>query len=52
VTATDGRGEGLGAFDVTVRDPAVVQARAEARGCLDAAGEVVLCGTRVRLVPA
>jgi catechol 2,3-dioxygenase-like lactoylglutathione lyase family enzyme len=49
VTARDGRGEGLGAFDVAVRDPAAVRARAEARGCLDADGEVLLCGTRVRL---
>lgn len=50
VTPTDGRGEGLGAFDVKVRDPAAVIARAKARGCVDGAGEVVLCGTRVRLV--
>lgn len=48
----DGRGEGLGAFDVTVRDPAAVRARADARGCVDATGAVVLCGTRVNLIPA
>ena len=52
VTPRDDRGEGLGAFDVAVRDPAAVRARAEARGRLDAAGEVTLCGTRVRLLPA
>jgi hypothetical protein len=52
VAATDGRGEGLGAFDVAVRDPSAVRARAQARGCVDANGEVVLCGTRVRLLPA
>ncbi len=52
VTATDGRGEGLGAFDVAVRNPADVLARAKARNCLDAEGNVVLCGTRVRLVQA
>lgn len=52
VTAKDGRGEGLGAFDVAVRDPADVRARAKARGCLDGDGEIVLCGTRVRLVQA
>lgn len=46
----DGRGEGLGAFDVAVRDPAAVRGIARARGCVDAEGEVVLCGTRVRLV--
>jgi hypothetical protein len=52
VTATDGRGEGLGAFDVSVRNPADVLARAKARNCLDAQGHVVLCGTRVRLIQA
>ena len=47
----DGRGEGLGAFDVAVRDPAAVKAAAKARGALS--GEnVVLAGTRVRLVQA
>lgn len=50
VAATDGRGEGLGAFDVAVHDPAAVRADAEALGLLDADGTVVLCGTRVRLV--
>ena len=49
---TDGRGEGLSEFDVAVFDPAAVQARAKARGCVGASGEVVLCGTRVRLVQA
>jgi hypothetical protein len=49
---TDGRGEGLGAFDVKVRDPAGVYAQAETRGLLDNAGNVVLCGTRVNLVQA
>lgn len=52
VAVTDGRGEGLGTFDVAVRDPAAVRASAEARGLLDADGEVTLCGTRVRLVQA
>lgn len=52
VAVKDGRGEGLSAFEVAVRDPAAVRARAKARGCVDADGEVVLCGTRVRLVPA
>lgn len=50
VQATDGRGDGLGAFDVKVRDPEAVKARAKARGALDADGTVTLCGTRVRLV--
>lgn len=52
VTASDGRGEGLGAFDVAVHDPVSVRVRAKARGLLDADGEVILCGTRVRLVQA
>jgi hypothetical protein len=52
VALKDERGEGLRAFDVAVRDPAAVKAQAKARGCVDAAGEVVLCGTAVRLVEA
>ena len=47
----DGRGEGLRAVDVPVRDPAGVRERASARDCL-IDGEVVLCGTEVRLVQA
>ncbi|HZZ70450.1 MAG TPA: VOC family protein [Phenylobacterium sp.] len=47
----DGRGEGLGRFDVAVRDPAAVRAAAKARGKL-AGDDVVLAGTRVRLVQA
>lgn len=52
VLPTDGRGEGLGAFDVAVHDPAAVRARADARGLLDGDGQVTLCGARVRLVQA
>lgn len=52
VRPTDGRGEGLGAFDIAVRDPAAVRERARAAGVLDASGDVVLAGTRVRLVAA
>lgn len=48
----DGRGEGLGAFDVAVKDPEAVRARAKSAGALDASGDVVLAGTRVRLVAA
>jgi hypothetical protein len=46
----DGRGEGLGAFDVVVRDVEAVRAKAAARGLLDPDGAVVLAGTRVRLI--
>jgi catechol 2,3-dioxygenase-like lactoylglutathione lyase family enzyme len=49
VRPADGRGEGLGAFDVKVADAEMVRARARARGCVDADGEIMLCGTRVRL---
>jgi hypothetical protein len=49
--ATDGRGDGLRAFDVAVRDVAAVRATAEARGLIRD-GEVTLCGTVVRLVKA
>jgi len=52
VTPKDARGEGLREFDVAVRDPAAVKAAAQARGCVDGSGEVVLCGTGVRLVQA
>jgi catechol 2,3-dioxygenase-like lactoylglutathione lyase family enzyme len=52
VAIRDGRGQGLGAFDVAVRDPAAVLAAAKARGCLSDDGDVMLAGTRVRLVPA
>lgn len=52
VSPSDGRGEGLGAFDVAVRDLTAVRQRAKAQGCLDDDGQVVLCGTRVRLTQA
>jgi catechol 2,3-dioxygenase-like lactoylglutathione lyase family enzyme len=47
-----GRGEGLSAFDVAVRNPRDVRRRAEAMGLLDANGAVILSGTRVGLVAA
>ncbi len=50
VTPRDGRGEGLGGFDVAVRDPKAVRAAAEAKGLLGSGGDIVLAGTRVRLV--
>jgi catechol 2,3-dioxygenase-like lactoylglutathione lyase family enzyme len=50
VKADDGRGDGLGRFDVAVRDPAAVHAAAKARDRLAPDGDVVLAGTRVRLV--
>ena len=52
VASEDGRGEGLRGFDVRVRDPMTAFVRAQARGVVDSEGEIVLCGTRVRLVEA
>ena len=51
LAATDGRGEGLGRFDVAVRDPDAVRAAAKARGKLQG-DDVILSGTRVRLAQA
>jgi hypothetical protein len=52
VSADDGRGEGLGAFDVAVRSPSEVRVRAQQMGLLDTNGAIVLSGTRVRPVAA
>lgn len=48
--APDGAGQGLCAIDVEVRDAEALMRAACERGCLDAAGEVVLCGVRLRAV--
>jgi len=52
VKSQDGRGDGLGAFTVAVRDVDAVRAKAQARGLLRKDGDVELCGTRVHLVRA
>jgi hypothetical protein len=52
VCAHDGRGEGLGGFDVAVRNPSEVRMRAEALRLLDPSGVIILSGTRVQLVAA
>jgi len=49
VDATDGRGEGLGAIDVAVRDVNAVVAAATARGVVRN-GEVTIGGVRINLV--
>jgi catechol 2,3-dioxygenase-like lactoylglutathione lyase family enzyme len=49
VAAEDGRGEGLGAFDVKVGNADAVTAVAAARGLIDKSGGVSLAGTRVCL---
>jgi hypothetical protein len=48
--AWDGRGDGLGAFDVVVRDPAATRAKAANRGLVNGEGVMTLAGTRVRLI--
>jgi hypothetical protein len=50
IVESDGRGEGLAAFDVVVHDIDAVRANAAARGLLDPEGTVMLAGTRVRLI--
>ena len=52
VAARDGRGEGLGGFDVMVRSPSDVHRRAQAMGLLDPKGQIMLAGARLRLVGA
>jgi catechol 2,3-dioxygenase-like lactoylglutathione lyase family enzyme len=52
VAVRDGRGEGLGGFDVAVRDPSAVAASARARGLSGADGVITLSGARVNLVQA
>jgi catechol 2,3-dioxygenase-like lactoylglutathione lyase family enzyme len=52
VAVHDGRGDGLGGFDVAVRDPDEVHRRAEAMKLRDSHDGIVLSGTRVRLVAA
>ena len=50
ISPRDGRGEGLGGFDVAVRSPDEVRRRAEALGLLDPDGIILLAGTRLELV--
>jgi hypothetical protein len=50
VTASDGRGTGLGGIDVEVVDRERLLAAAETRGRKISDGEVMICGTRIRLL--
>jgi hypothetical protein len=50
IVESDGRGEGLAAFDVVVRDIDAVRAQAAARRLLDPDGTVMLAGTHLRLI--
>jgi glyoxalase-like protein len=47
VTASDGRGEGVSAIDVAVRDRERLVAAARARGVPIAGEQLVICGTRI-----
>jgi len=48
----DERGEGLRAFDIKAADAPAIRAEADRRGLPIAGGEILVCGTYVRLVPA
>jgi catechol 2,3-dioxygenase-like lactoylglutathione lyase family enzyme len=50
VSATDGRGPGLGGIDVEVVDRGRLLAAAEGRACRVSENVVAICGTRFRLV--
>jgi len=48
--ASDGRGPGVGAFDLEVTDRVRLLAAAKERGCEYTEDHVVICGTRINLV--
>jgi hypothetical protein len=50
VPAADGRGPGVGAFDLEVADKARLLAAAKGRGCEYSEDQVVICGARINLV--
>jgi hypothetical protein len=50
VPAADGRGPGVGAFDLEVTDKARLLVTAKERGCEYTEDQVVICGTRINLV--
>jgi hypothetical protein len=50
VTASDGRGEGVGGIDVAAVDRQRVLTAARSRGIAHSEDDVVICGTRIRLV--
>ncbi len=51
VRATDGRGDGVSAFDVGVWDHEAFTRRAHELGLVDETGNIVACGTRIYGVP-
>ena len=50
VKTSDGRGDGLGGLDLKINDMAHVQRAAAARGIACDGTELMVCGTRIRLV--
>ncbi|HZB91269.1 MAG TPA: VOC family protein [Stellaceae bacterium] len=52
VRDSDGRGEGLGGLDIAVADRARLLAAARGRGAAVSGDQVMICGTRFRLVPS
>jgi hypothetical protein len=50
VPATDGRGDGVGGIDIAVTDRARLLAAAQVRNVRVTTDQLVICGTRVRLV--
>ena len=52
VAGADGRGPGLSAVDLKVRDPAQIVARARARGLPATEDRVEVCGVRFHLTRA
>ena len=47
VKATDGRGDGVAAFEVEVHRPMTILDRARELGCLGEDGVITVCGTRI-----
>jgi hypothetical protein len=50
VKTSDGRGDGLGGLDLKINDMAHVQRQAAARGIACDGIQLMVCGTRIRLV--
>lgn len=50
VPVADGRGPGVGGFDLKVADRPRLLATAKERGCKYSEDQVVICGTRINLV--
>ena len=49
VPEADNRGPGLSGIDLASPDPDLIRANARERGCVNAKGEIEICGTRITL---